>query len=77
MHGFAHLKLQFPFWLPLSDRDLVIEGRGVDMLERDTVMVVIRNYEGDGTCALPPLENKVTRIALSGGYHIVPVSPQR
>eukprot|EP00937_MAST-01D_sp_MAST-1D-sp2_P004818 g4818.t1 len=83
MHGFAHLFFELPVFVPLDNRDIVLEGRGVDLMERRSVLIMIRSID-EGTpeavnaaahCAIPPVSRGFTRAEADGGFLITMLSP--
>lgn len=43
LHVVCHVGLFFPFYVPMSNRDWVIEGRGIDMLESKRILLVTKS----------------------------------
>ena len=79
MHGFVHLMFDMPLLIPLSNRDAVLEGRGVDVMERNMVLIMLRSIDGDPPpqnphCTIPPPEHGYTRVEATGGFLFSPLS---
>jgi hypothetical protein len=71
MHRYVNLFFEFPFFIPLGHREAVLEGRGVDMMERNAVLIMLRSAEGENEhCELPPERPTHTRVEASGGFLI-------
>ena len=62
LHGLVHMWLEFPFVMRpfISHRDLVLEGKGVDIMDKNKVLLTIRSVDDSPHCAVPE--------AGAGGY---------
>ena len=62
LHGLVHMFLEFPFVMRpfISNRDLVLEGKGVDIMDRNKVLLTLRSVAESPHCAVPE--------AGAGGY---------
>ena len=77
MHGYANLFFEFPFFIPLSNREAMLEGRGVDMMDRNALLVMLRSVEAGPNehCEIPAEMPSHTRVDATGGFHISLLGP--
>lgn len=76
MNALAHVFITTPIFVPLSNRDAVIEGRGVDMMDRSEVLIMIRSVSpakppgAAFNCAIPDSPSGSVRMDMLGGFQI-------
>ena len=77
-----HIQEGFPFIVPIANRDCVLHGIGVDMLEEDSAVIILRSVpEGAAGEALvrklagpdatvPPVARGQVRVDTLGGFYL-------
>eukprot|EP00128_Syssomonas_multiformis_P000998 Colp12_sorted_trinity150504_noHs@24810 len=72
-----HIKMKFPIFLPVSNRELVMRGHGVDMTHEKRLLVLLRSLRESDGVELPPEDKSHVRMDLTGGFNITYLSEGR
>lgn len=72
----AHMSIDCPW--PFANRDMVIDGYGVDFSEENKILVNVRSIDSSPHCVIPaPSTGVVRSFMYLGGFLIEPINESR